>query len=128
MFNPRFPHTLRVWRDTGADSDGDPIREIVKLKKVIVIDDIPQLRSDGSFDFDLVSTIEFGYRTDSMNTSTAGDVEVGDFKIALPMFITPLDSGYWLELTDYDRTYWGRVVKKTSSNLGSNIWFSEVRG
>lgn len=128
MFNPRFPHTLRVWRDAGTDSDGDPIREIVKLKKVIVIDDMPQLRSDGSFDFDLVQTIEFGYRTGSMNTSTAGDVEVGDFKIATPLFVTPLDSGYWLELTDYDRTYWGRVVKKTSFNLGSNIWFSEVRG
>ena len=128
MFNPRFPHRLRVWREIGTDSDGDPIREIVKLKKVVIIDDMPQLRSDGSFDFDLVSDIEFGYRTESKNTSTAGDVEVADYKIATPLFITPIDSGYLLEITDYDRTYWAKAIKKVSTNLGSNIWFNEVRG
>lgn len=128
MFNPRFPHKLRVWREVGIDSDGDPIREIVNLKKVIVIDNVPQLCSDGSFDFDLVSDIEFGYRTESKNTSTAGDVEVADYKIATPLFITPIDSGYMLEITDYDRQYWAKAIKKVSTNLGSNIWFNEVRG
>lgn len=128
MFNPRFPHTLRVWRDTGVNSEGDPVREIVRLKKAVVLNDEPQLRTDGSFDYDVVDTIEFGYRTAQRNTSVVGDVEVSDYKIATPLFITPLDSDYWLELKDYDRTYWGKVVKKTSYNLGTNIWFNEVRG
>ena len=128
MFNPRFPHSLRVWRDAGIDSEGDPIREIVSLKRVAMMDNIPQMGSDGGFEFDLVDTIEFGYRTSQKNTSTSGDVEVADYKIATPLFITPLDSDYWLEITDYDRTYWGKVIKKSSFNLGSNIWFNEVRG
>lgn len=128
MFNPRFPHSLRVWRVTGTDKEGNPIKEIVKLKKVVVIDDIPQQRTDGSFDFDLVETIEFGYRTTGKNVQTAGDVEVADYKLATPLFITPLDSNHLLELTDYDKTYWCDVVKKMSFNLGTNIWVNEVRG
>lgn len=128
MFNPRFPHTLKVWREIGTDSNGDPIREIVELAKVVVVDNMPQQSSDGCFDFNLVSQIEFGYRTESKNTSTAGDVEVADYKIATPLFITPIESGYLLEITDYDRQYWARAVKKISTNMGSNIWFNEIRG
>ena len=128
MFNPRFPHTLRVWRDAGVDSEGDPIREIVSLDKVVMIDNVPQRDSDGGFVFEPVETMEFGYRTSQRNTSTSGDVEVADYKIATPLFITHVDSGCWLEITDYDRTYWGKVIKKSSFNLGSNIWFNEVKG
>lgn len=128
MFNPRFPHKLRVWRVAGTDKNGDPIKETIKLKKVVVLDDVPQLQSDGSFDFDLVEFIEFGYRTSQKGVQTSGDVEVADYKVATPLFITPLDSNCLLEVTDYDRTYWADVVKKMSFNLGSNIWFNEVRG
>lgn len=128
MFNPRFPHRLRVWQEVGTDDEGNPIRELVMLKKVVVIDGMPQKKEDGEFAYDLVDSIEFGYRTINKNTQTAGDVEVADFKIATPLFITPMESGYLLEVTDYDRTYWADVVKKTSFNLGTNIWFDEVRG
>lgn len=128
MFNPRFPHTLRVWQEVGTDAEGNPIRELVKLKKVVVIDGIPQRCGCEEFVCELVESIEFGYRTVNKNTQTAGDVEVADFKVATPLFITPLESGYLLEIKDYDRTYWADVVKKMSFNLGTNIWFNEVRG
>lgn len=134
MFNPRFPHTLRVWRsrknDYGepmTDADGDPIYDIVRLKAVVMIDDAPVVRSDGSFDTELVETINFGYRTSGKNTKETTDVQVSDFKLATPMFITHLEPGDRVEIWDYERTYWGEVVKKMTFNLGSNIWINEVK-
>lgn len=134
MFNPRFPHTLRVWRDRLNDSGepmfdvkGEPIREIVRLNKVVMVDYQPVVRSDGSFDADLVDKIEFGYRTQGKNTKDSVDVIVSDYKLATPMFTTPLLPGDLVEITDYDRTYWGEVVKKATFNLGSNIWINEVK-
>jgi hypothetical protein len=113
---------------TGTDEEGNPIKELVQLKKAVTIDGIPQRCPCGSFEFELVDSIEFGYRTSGKNVQTSGDVEVADYKLATPLFITPLDSNHMLELTDYDRTYWCDVVKKMSFNLGSNIWVNEIRG
>lgn len=134
MFNPRFPHTLRVWRnrknDYGeplTDADGNPVQDIVRLKKVVMIDSEPVVRSDGSFDTELVDTIEFGYRTQGKNTRDTVDVQVSDYKLATPMFVTPLEPGDKVEIWDYDRSYWGEVVKKATFNLGSNIWVNEVK-
>lgn len=134
MFNPRFPHTLRVWRSRKDDHDepmttegGDPIYDIVKLKKVVMVDNEPIVRSDGSFDTEVVDTIEFGYRTQGKNTRDTVDVQVSDFKLATPMFVTPLEPGDRVEIWDYDRSYWGEVVKKATFNLGSNIWINEVK-
>ncbi len=134
MFNPRFPHTLRIERPKKVDGEivfddeGNPTYEVVQLDIVLKdANDNPITDSTGKFRTFKSSTINFGYRTSSQNTRTAGDVEVADFKIALPMFITPVFSGDRLIVEDYDRAYIGRVVKKTTFNLGSNIWFNEVR-
>lgn len=134
MFNPRFPHTLRVWRyrknsygEPMTDSSGNPVQDIVKLKAVVMIDGAPVVRSDGSFDTELVDTISFGYRTQGKNTRETVDVVVSDFKLATPMFITHLEPGDRVEIWDYDRTFWGEVVKKATFNLGSNIWINEVK-
>lgn len=134
MFNPRFPHTLRVWRSRKDDHDepmttegGDPIYDIIKLKKVVMVDNEPIVRSDGSFDTELVDTIEFGYRTQGKNTRDTVDVVVSDFKLATPMFLTYLELGDRVEIWDYERSYWGEVVKKATFNLGSNIWINEVK-
>ena len=134
MFNPRFPHTLRVWRyrknDYGepmTDAEGNPVQDIVKLKKVVMIDNEPIVRSDGSFDTEMVDTIEFGYRTQGKNTRDTVDVVVSDFKLATPMFLTYLEPGDRVEIWDYERSYWGEVVKKATFNLGSNIWINEVK-
>lgn len=134
MFNERFPHTLRVWRsrkddngDPMTDSKDNPIYDIVSLKAVVMMDSQPVVRSDGSFDTELTEWISFGYRTQGKNTRETVDVQVSDFKLATPMFLTYLEPGDRVEIKDYERTYWGEVVKKMTFNLGSNIWINEVK-
>lgn len=134
MFNPRFPHTLRVWRsrknDNGepmTDADGDAIYDIVRLKEVVMVDSLPVIHSDGSFETEVTEWISFGYRTQGKNTRETIDVVVSDFKLATPMFLTHLEPGDRVEIKDYERTYWGEVVKKMTFNLGSNIWINEVK-
>ena len=134
MFNPRFPHTLRVWRarknsfgEPVTDADGDPIYDIVSLKSVVMIDSLPIVNSDGSFETELTEWLSFGYRTQGKNTRETVEVIVSDFKLATPMFLTPLEPGDRVEMKDYERTFWGEVVKKSTFNLGSNIWVNEVR-
>ena len=109
-----------------TDKDGNPIRDIVTLKAVVMIDHAPLVRSDGSFDTELTEWIEFGYRTQGRNTKDTLDVVVSDFKLATPMFLTVLEAGDQVEIIDFERSYWGEVVKKQTFNLGSNIWINEV--
>lgn len=134
MFNPRFPHKLRVWRSRrdeygGAvtDDEGNEILDIVPLYKVTMIDNLPLVLSDGSFDTEPTEWIEFGYRTGGKNTKDTSDVMVSDYELSTPMFTTTLESGDRIEIKDYDRTYWSEVVKKMTFNLGSNIWVNEIK-
>ena len=134
MFNPRFPHTFRVWRvrknsfgEVITDDDGDAVYDIVRLQAVITIDGLPVVRTDGSFDTELVEWMAFGYRTQGKNTKDTSDVIVSDFKFATPMFLTYLEVGDRVEIKDYERTFWGEVVKKATFNLGTNIWINEVK-
>lgn len=134
MFNPRFPHRLRIWRsrknsygEPMTDKEGDPIYDIVSLKVAITIDGLPVRRSDGSFDTETTDWINFGYRTQGKNTRETIDVHVSDYKLATPLFVTPLEAGDRVEMEDYDRTFWCEVVKKATFNLGANIWVDEVK-
>lgn len=134
MFNPRFPHTLRVWRSRKdadgmpvTNDDGDEILDIVMLDSAVMVDNEPLMCSNGGFVTEKVESINFGYRTQGKNTRDTVDVVVSDFKLATPMFLTPLEPGDKVEMRDYERTYWGEVVKKATFNLGSNIWVNEVR-
>lgn len=133
MYNPRFPHRLRVWRnrmdENGlpvTDENGDPLKEVQMLHKVRMMDGRPITAMDGAYETEEVEWIEFGYRTSSKSTRDSADVYVSDHMISLPLFITFLNPGDLLEIEDYDRTYWAEVVKKHTFNLGSNIWFKEV--
>lgn len=110
-----------------TDAEGNPILDIVTLKAVVMIDSAPLVRSDGSFDTELVEWISFGYRTQGRNTRDTVDVVVSDYKLATPMFLTTLEAGDRVEIKDYERTYWGEVVRKQTLNLGSNIWINEIR-
>lgn len=134
MFNPRFPHTLRVWRSSKngsgeplTDDEGNPLYEVVTLDAVTMIDNLPAVQTDGSFATESVEWMRFGYRTEGKNTKDTSDVMVSDFKLATPMFLTHLYPGDRVEIKDYDRTYWAEVVKKMTFNLGSNIWVNEVK-
>ena len=135
MFNPRFPHTLRVLRvaknefgEPATDDNGIPIYEVVALEKVIMNSEVPSRGFDGSFDTEMVEELPFGYRTQGKNTRDTTDVEISDYKLATPMFLTYLDPSDKIELKDYDRTFMCEVVKKITFNLGSNIWVNEVKG
>lgn len=111
-----------------TDANDNAIYDIVRLKSVVMIDSRPVVRSDGSFDTEMTEWISFGYRTQGKNTRETVDVMVSDFKLATPMFLTPLEAGDRVEIVDYERTFWGEVVKKMTFNLGSNIWINEVKG
>lgn len=134
MFNPRFPHMLRVWRSRKNDygepmtnNEGNPLYDIVRLKAVVMVDSLPVVNADGGFGTEMTEWISFGYRTQGKNTRETVDVVVSDFKLATPMFLTPLEAGDRVEIMDYERSYWGEVVKKVTYNLGSNIWINEVK-
>ena len=134
MFNPRFPHRLRVWRsrrdeygDPLTDEKGDELLDVVSLDKVIVVDTIPMRDLDGGFATEQTEWLAFGYRTSSKNTKDTVDVVMSDFKLATPMFLTSLGPGDRVEIEDYDRTYWAEVVRKQTTNLGSNIWINEIK-
>lgn len=134
MYNPQFPHTLRVLRpaldshgDPVTDGDGNPVEETVKLTAVVMADSQPTFGADGTFVTEEVESIAFGYRQSSMNTMRQGDVIVSDYKVSCPMFLTPLNPGDTLELTDYEKTFRGVVVKKETFNFNTLIWFDRIR-
>ena len=134
MFNPRFPHSLRVWRSRkDADGtpvtteEGDPVLDVVMLDAVAMIDGRPLHTYEGGFETEPTEWISFGYRTQGKDTKDTLDVVVSDYKLATPMFITSLEVGDRVEVKDYDRTFWAEVIKKQTFNLGSNIWINEVK-
>lgn len=135
MFNPRFPHAFRVWRvrknnhgEPVTDADGDPIYDIVRIKAAVVLDNRPMMRSDGSFDTEILEWVSFGYRTQGKNTKDTSDVMVSDYRLSTVPLATYIEPGDRLEIKDYMRTYWGNVVKMMTFNLGSNIWVNEIKG
>ena len=134
MFNPRFPHSLRVWRSRkDADGtpvtteEGDPVLDVVMLDAAVMIDGRPLHTYEGGFETEPTEWISFGYRTQGKDTKDTLDVVVSDYKLATPMFITSLEVGDRVEVKDYDRTFWAEVIKKQTFNLGSNIWINEVK-
>jgi hypothetical protein len=135
MYNPRFPHSLKVMRvqkeangEPVTDEEGIPVYDIVPLERVVMRDGIPQRRGDGSFITEMSESIPYGYRTSGKSTDDSGAVEVTDLMLATPMFLTLLDPSDIVEMTDYDRTCRCEVVRKATFNLGSNIWVKEVKG
>lgn len=134
MFNPRFPHTLTIKRvrkdDSGmpiTDDNGDFIYDTLSLVCVKMSNHHPMFDADNNFLTYEQGSINFGYRSNQRNTQTSGDVVVSDFHIACPMFLTEILVDDILEIKDYERTYSGKVVKKITFNLGTDIWFNEIK-
>lgn len=138
-YNPRFPHTLKVIRpeldgygEVVFDENGDPTYHVLELDKVLFENDDwetgePLFDRNGRPLTEKVDHIEWGYRTSTGGFRDSGDVAEADFKISTPMFTTPLNTGDFLEMTDYDRTWRMEVLKKTTYNWGSNIWVKDVK-
>ena len=134
MYNPRFPHTLRVIRPKfdvsgvpEVDDNGDVIYEPVQLQLVDMMDGEPMLTLEGEFQTYEADEVNFGYRISTEATRTVTDVIVSDFRVDCPMFLTELKPGDILEIKDYERSYQGKVVKKTTYNLGTVIWYNEIK-
>lgn len=134
MFNPRFPHKLRVWRvrkdDYGepmTNDDGDPIYDIIRIQAAILIDEKPVMNTDGTYETEAIEWVDFGYRTQGKNTRETLDVVMSDYKLSTAPLMTYIQPGDRVEIKDYLRTYWADVVKMMTFNLGSNIWVNEVK-
>ena len=109
MENPRFPHKAKIFRaktnDEGlpeVDENGDPYSPVLVFETIC------------------------GYREQS-KPRTSGEVMVADFKISLPKHQMDIYPGDIIEMTDYSRTFSGKIVKSIVFNMGANIWFNETR-
>lgn len=132
MYNPRFPHTLYVQRakkdangEYVTDETGNIVYETITLDIVKTNRGEP-IREGDHFVTYQADSINFGYRTNTQNTKVMGDVVSAGYKVATPLFVTPLEFNDVLMLTDYDRTYKGYVVKKAAFNWGADIWYNET--
>lgn len=134
-YNPRFPHRFKALipvhdgnGEPAFDEDGNVEYDVMQLQKVVMdSDDNPILDEDGNLKTELVDEMEWGYRTSTGGFRDSGEVAEADFKIATPMFTTPLNTGDILEMIDYDRTWRMEVLKKTTYNWGTNIWVKDVK-
>lgn len=134
MYNPRFPHTLSIKRvrkdESGVpvtNDNNDFIYDVLPLVCVRMSNHHPMFDAEGNFITYEQENINFGYRTSQKNTQTSGDVVVSDYHIACPMFLNEILVDDILEIKDYERTYTGKVVKKITFNLGTDIWFDEIK-
>ena len=130
MYNPRWPHTLRAWRDAldgnglpVTDSEGNPTVEPVTFDVVRYTGDYnPQRNSCGCFVTRKTDKLPWGYRTSTGGIKDSGEMFKADYKISCPMILTPLEEGVRVRLTDYSHTFYGVVKKCTTYNWGTNIW------
>lgn len=133
--NPRYPHSLtvkRVKRTNGEivfDVDGNVTYETVTLSVVALDYRGFMLRSSEGVPViaSAVSSIPCGYRSVGRESSTSGDAVVASRLIHTPPFTTELLFDDLLEITDYDRSYKARLVKKQTGNMGTAIWFDEIK-
>lgn len=132
--NPRFPHTLSVRRPRQVDGEyvlddeGNIVYDTVPLDLVATSDGWAIKNSEGRMVIEkTVDSISFGYRTSTRNLSEMNAVVNYNVTIHTPPFTTPLLYGDVLVLTDYERTYTAKMVKKVTFNWGTNIWFDESK-
>ena len=133
--NPRFPFTLKVYRprkdangEFDLDASGKPTFDLVTLDIVAMNDGWAMRNSDGSLIIEKQATeIKCGYRTNTRNLAEMGDVVVYNITLHTPPFTTPLYFDDILEVTDYERTFRAKMVKKVTFNWGTDIWYDEIR-
>lgn len=134
MHNPQFPHSFKVIRpamdshgEPVIDSEGNPVETVLPLEKVVTSGGLPVRDAEGRLVTERTESMSYGYRQSSLNTLRYGDVIVSDYKISCPMFLTPLNPGDVLELTDYEKTFRGAVVKKETFNFNTLVWFDRIK-
>lgn len=135
MYNPRWPHTFVIKGESldenglpVTDDQGRPVESEVTLKKCIYDSNWnPRFNSDGTYAYEEVTAMPWGYRTSTGGLKTAGEVIVADYKISTPKCLTEIPTGTILELTDDTHTFLGKVMKFTTYNWGTDIWIDNVK-
>lgn len=132
--NPRFPHRLSVKRALTSNGEpvfdeyGNPVYQTVVLAIVALSDGYMMRDADGNpIISDYAEEIQFGYRTNSRNAQTYGDVVNYDRELHCPPFLAELTFDDIVEITDYDRTYKARLVDKRTFNWGTNLFITEIK-
>ena len=133
VYNPRFPYSLQVLRPSedeyGSplfDDNGDVLRTPMKLKVAEYANGMPK-RIKGVLQYYETTDVPYGYRQQTANALTSGDVLVTKMKIACPLIIGEIKTGDILRMTDSDRTFEVSVVKKVNTNFGTNIWYDDIQ-
>lgn len=133
VYNPRFPYHLTVLRpaedEYGSplfDDEGNVVFSGVTFKVAEYANGMPK-RIKGVLQCYETSEIPFGYRQQTANALTSGDVIVTKMKIACPLILGEMKAGDILRLTDSDRTFDVAVVKKVNTNFGTNIWYDDIQ-
>lgn len=134
VYNPRFPYTLQVLRaaldENGEpvfDENADPVYDVLSFPVAEYEAQMPKRNKSGVPVTKELATIPFGYRQQTANAVTNGDVIIAVMKIACPLIIGEIRTKDLLEMTDDDRTFRVEVVKKENTNFGTNIWYTEVK-
>jgi len=110
------------------DANGDVTYEYISLSLLATIGGWVIRNSSGSVIVDkTVSSVPCGYRTSTRNISEQGEVVSYNVTLHCPPFGTELFYDDILEITDYDRTYKARMVKKVTFNRGTAVWFDEIK-
>lgn len=129
MYNPRWPHTFTAYRDPldendlpVTDGDGNPVETPIAIDIVQYDSANNPLKGIEGFITKRRYNVPWGYRTSTGGIKDSRAVFQTDFKISCPMFLTNLEEGTRLKMTDYAHTFEAVVKKCTTYNWGTNIW------
>lgn len=103
MNNPRFPHTVVVYRETMDLTQESQI----PVRTVLLSGECRNMLEGTS-----------AYKKSAVNS---------DYIISLPLHNVPILAGDKVEVTDKVRVIHGEVIDAIVGNLGANIWYNEVK-
>lgn len=103
--NTRFPHRIVVTRDTEKANTYPP--EFITVT--------------------VVESVCRSFPSKSGGTGIDAGAFVSDYTVSMPRSEVRINTGDNVTVTDAVRTYKGSVVSSFVGNLGTNIWFNEIK-
>lgn len=103
VYNPRFPHRVRVYRDSL-----DTRSAVQRVERVLLLDSVCRhyVRERGN---------------------TRGAVNVASYVLALPVHRVGVLAGDKVEVLTSTGIILGEVLDSLVGNFGANIWYDEVK-
>lgn len=103
MENPRFPHSVKVTKETNTGSSEAPVI-------------VPEI---------ILQSSCRNYIT--TKSSEYNGVVSSDFTISLPRHMININTGDTVEVVDVARTINGTVLASQINNIGANIYYNEIK-